>query len=470
MGYNFHPATSKGILASKMVDKEEIAVIFDSVMKKYEVGLVLDRTQKKPQIKIPRTLQKNNVPIAQVKKHITMTTGIDVKKYKISYGDGSGGKTTGNNAAETKKQERGTALYFENYFEKGKHSTIKDLARVYPKMPPIWLQSYILQVEAFESSVGKLGHSPSKIKGMVYSRDTGIMPYIDNFVLKNSPISNKDSWNPADIYVVKKTAIPQIKKDLSRVLKSFPKKDLGLVYEVNKLLKGYMSEGTVFPVSLKKMNVGKPPRFEISNYKKVTKKPIVKVKPNSVSFKLNIVNDNFANLDMNFNMLVDDQNVKVQLRPFSTKARDTVQIELTPVGGAAKLGKVSTNLALKPFLSKLGLKRVMGKDLPRVGQVDEKYLKRLVNSTRVTNTGLGKINFYVTNLKKDGLHNMVEMAEIEEDFEKVASRLSAKIQHLEWLKMMHQINQKGLFEEFLVMLYHGAKKTYALAGPFIKIY
>ena len=54
-------------------------------------------------------------------------------------------------------------------------------------------------------------------KGYNYSRDTGIMPIVENIALQKCGVRAKDNWNPADIYIVKKTEEKQIVKELESI-------------------------------------------------------------------------------------------------------------------------------------------------------------------------------------------------------------------------------------------------------------
>ena len=40
-------------------------------------------------------------------------------------------------------------------------------------------------------------------RGYVYSRDDGIMPFIEKLANKEMGVTKKDAWNPADIWLIK---------------------------------------------------------------------------------------------------------------------------------------------------------------------------------------------------------------------------------------------------------------------------
>jgi hypothetical protein len=64
---------------------------------------------------------------------------------------------------------------------------------------------------------------------------------------------------------------------------------------------------------------------------------------------------------------------------------------------------------------------------------------------------------------------MRRVVELEKENNRVASQLSAKLQCFQWLNILKTIDQRGKLEDFLSILYYGAKKQYETAGPFLKI-
>ena len=60
--------------------------------------------------------------------------------------------------------------------------------------------------------------------------------------------------------------------------------------------------------------------------------------------------------------------------------------------------------------------------------------------------------------------------ELEKDNNRAASQLSSKLQCFQWIKIFRDIESQNKLQDFLTILYFGAKKEYATAGPFLKIY
>ena len=58
---------------------------------------------------------------------------------------------------------------------------------------------------------------------------------------------------------------------------------------------------------------------------------------------------------------------------------------------------------------------------------------------------------------------------LEKNNNRTASQLSAKLQCFRWIEILHKLDKSKKLNEFLNVLYYGAKKQYASAGPFLKI-
>ena len=124
-------------------------------------------------------------------------------------------------ATETAKQENGSRLFFESVIEKGKEPSDADMRRVYDGYNYEWKETYRKQVAALKSFL-------KSNKGYEYSRDDGIMPYIENLAKITGGVSVKDRWNPMDIVMVKKN----LKKVVMGTLKEITNID-GMTKDAN---------------------------------------------------------------------------------------------------------------------------------------------------------------------------------------------------------------------------------------------
>jgi hypothetical protein len=222
-------------------------------------------------------------------------------------------------------------------------------------------------------------------------------------------------------------------------------------------------------VSLKKL--GRTATLEESNVTKQQTLKDISIIANSIKLDLDLdTNGEFKTGEMKFKIKVGDNEVNVQIRAFSGGVRESTQMDMTGAGAAAKLGKVSAREAIDPFLTSLApaQKRRMGTTIPKVGAFTEEDIKKYVNEQKTlkdVRIGGSPIDFG----SKDWETTFRNAIELEKGNNRTASQLSAKLQCFQWVKIFEEVEKQGKLKEFLSILYFGAKKEYASAGPFLKI-
>ncbi len=181
-------------------------------------------------------------------------------------------------ARDTKKQENGSLVFFQNLIEKGEEPNIAFVEKnAYPDMPAIWYYYYQLQGQALKRYLGGS-------KGYAYSRDDGIMPILEA-AAKNMGVSTKDNWNPMDIVMVKKKQEAKIISQVKEIEKSGDEKTAKLE-KLNLLMQELLVEKTLVPISLKGLTKNsKQAKIEEANLG--NKKQIeFKLKANSLNCEL----------------------------------------------------------------------------------------------------------------------------------------------------------------------------------------
>lgn len=380
-------------------------------------------------------------------------------------------------ATETQKQENGSRLTFESFIERGKFPSKDLIETVYPKVPDKWINTYKLQAEALKKYLGSN-------KGYLYSRDVGIMPIIERFAKQHMGVSSKDAWNPMDIVMVKKTEEKKIIQEVEKISKlSLTPTDR--LIKLNLYMKDLLKQKILLPISLKEIKVGvKQANIQESNLDKKSKGVKFKLIPGSLKCDLDVSQPPLLDTgEFTFKFQIDDESVKVQIRSFRYSIASTgPQTDLTPIGrqSGAKLGKVSVQ-AMDPFLLKLGLKKPLSPTQDPMIAVDGKFKE---NQIKFWN------NFYneIKNVKIEGenvdfdapidlgkkvvnLNDIIEFSLKNKDKPNVLGRLYSKLITLRYIKLYQQISQKNKFDEWLSILYFGAKKEFSdTNGPFIKIY
>lgn len=387
------------------------------------------------------------------------------------------------NAKETAKQENGSRVFFEHVIEKGKEPTDKLMLGVYDGYSPEWRNTYRKQTEALKKYLGSN-------RGYEYSRDSGVMPYIENIAKVKCGVSVKDRWNPMDIVLVKRNK----KKIVEGTIKEITNID-GMSKEAKlNLLNSYMretlKEKVLVGVSLK----------AISKTKRTANAEVANAGGKSVPIKVDMVKGSlkctltlgrkkpflFDTGELGFDMeTAKGGKIHGQSRNFQySKDRNLVQTDLTPKGkdAGAKLGKVSS-VALDSFLGGMGLERPTSaakhKHIPPVGkwnETDKKYwidLYKKLNSSGMID--FGEVAVYENNKKiAEGIEDVIDYAIIYETKNadrSSAGRFSSKLIAMEWANIWVTISKKGKSKEWCTALYYGAKKEFGDSnGPFLKIY
>ena len=391
-------------------------------------------------------------------------------------------------AIETAKQENGSRVFFESVIEKRKTPPEKEMLKVYPGYDESWESTYEKQTAALQGFL-------KNQKGYVYSRDTGIMPFIENIAKKECGVSVKDRWNPMDIILVKKD-MQGVVQGTIKELTNIPGMSKDQKLEIlNAYMREALKDRVLVGVSLKAIAEKKQKaNAEHANMAgKGNARTNIDYVPGSLKCDLTLgrkANFLFDTGELGFDLRTETGgSIHGQSRNFQySKARNVVQTDLTPKGkdAGAKLGKVSS-IALDGFLAGVGLSRPPSAsshtNIPSVGkwtQQDVNYWVNLFDSIKNATVGGEPIKFGEVvvwengNLIGEGFDSVMGWSinyELEEADRSSAGRFSSKLIALEWVKVWVEIDKKGKLREWCTALYYGAKKEFSSKnGPFLKIY
>ena len=207
MAYNFRPNSVKEILSKRKTFSEEAGVVYTFIKDTYGATIVLDPTTQFKEIKIPRVVEETD-NIKTVKQKISNV--INLANIKISFGNGSGAGGSKIDATTTAMQENATRFVCEEFIEKGRMPAGSEIEKIYPKYDDEWANTFDMVAKALK------GFLKSE-KNYEYSRDEGIMPFVEKIARDKCGVKTKDSWNPADIYIVKKSKKIQIQAELTKI-------------------------------------------------------------------------------------------------------------------------------------------------------------------------------------------------------------------------------------------------------------
>jgi hypothetical protein len=404
------------------------------------------------------------------------------------------------NAIETAKQENASKVYFRKYIESTKvpseSELFSEVVEVYPDLAKnlalrtAWMSTFQKQAEALQKYLGNS-------KGYIYSRDerSGFMSFIEDIAKSRCGVSTKDNWDPADIYMVKKSKENEIRKKLDSITKNTD--EMANIYSLNAYMRELIQSKDLVPVSLKAISKTKTKAdLELSNMGKGKAKELIFENVGPLKCYANFGTNSktpteIDNGEIAGQFKAGDSLVNWQTRNFNMSTpRGGVQTDLTPTGkdAGAKIGKASAD-AIDDFFSKnyskLGIIRPVnaGKDphIPLVGKwtpetikywVDfQKELSKLKVNGKDIDFGDMKVMYKGKQVSSGSFADVLDYCIREEGSKYAGGRLSSKLTCMRWAYAWALIDKKGLMQEWLKTLYYGAKKEFRdTNGPFIKIY
>ena len=386
-------------------------------------------------------------------------------------------------AKETAKQENGSRVFFEHVIEKGKEPTDKMMLSIYDGYGPEWRDTYRKQTAALKKYLGVN-------RGYEYSRDSGIMPYIEKIAKIECGVSVKDRWNPMDIVLVKKSKKKVIEgtiKELTNIEGMSKEAKLGLL---NAYMRETLNAKLLIGVSLKAIAKNKKnASTEVANAGGKSIPTEVDMVKGSLKCTLTLGKKKpflFDTGELGFDMeTAKGGKIHGQSRNFQySKERNLVQTDLTPKGkdAGAKLGKVSS-VALDSFLGGMGLNRptsaAKDKNIPPVGQWTDAAKRYWIDLyKKLDSSGMvdfGEVAVYENNKRvAEGFEAVLDYAiiyEMKRADRSSAGRFSSKLVAMEWANICVTIAKQGKSKEWCTALYYGAKKEFGNSnGPFLKIY
>ena len=303
----------------------------------------------------------------------------------------------------TEQQEKITLKIFKELLSKDTQNWAKfddmfnapnsEVRKIFPDLPLIdWYQHFNVQ---FEQIREKTNLPNNKFDVFEYDGESSFMDYISNLVVKEMDLySKKDSWNPADIWLVKSSTLPGYITEFNKVAEKLkgnnnqssyaekPGKPVGVqaIQELNRILKRAFNNNDIVGISLKKSNL-KELHYELFN---------LGINQNDEKLLPNVAYDKIQ-LNCSYNestgtftsktsyVFVNDKNqdsYKLAYKSNTGKNLGNITYEFLPTSNAsAFLGKVPKD-RLKDFL-----KDNIQKFFP-VGQNNQPLLNKSIMMTR----------------------------------------------------------------------------------------
>ena len=307
-------------------------------------------------------------------KHIikTLGKGKETKRamtYELPSGKVSGGKAVPISVrfresgkieaakAGTAEQEQGSAYIFDRVVNKNidykswedivaDEEAYDSLVKIFRgDVPESWLMSSYAQQKVLLKKV-----QPSKMSKFDHSGSNSFMDFITNLCLKNFNKQlglggKKDSWNPADIWIVNGSQT-QIENEL--------KKSVTTIHELNSVLRQMYYDKRVMGISLKK--TGKVAYYEEVNLDESNLIPNTKdynfpapMKAFTANFKIPS-NDDMFTQDVKISIEGEGKTFVFQIKANSSDAKGGSNLKFEPTAkgsGTARLGKAPVDKVTK---------------------------------------------------------------------------------------------------------------------------
>ena len=281
--------------------------------------------------------------------------------------------------------------------------------------------------------------------------------------LKKAKIGNSNSWNPADIYVIKKSKRANIIKEMKEIVETYDISD-GLVNMFNNKLYKLYTDGLLYPISLKQI-ISEKANVDYTNVPGAIK---------VANYDIQIAKFN-CNLDIKgkeiglFTFLNKDtkKQINLQVRGFPHSygvAQTEITSDGTPSGG--RLGKIPTKV-VDSVMSQYKDARINSIRYFGTPKPFESFDKNKIKETyKMYETVIKESK--VSNQKSLRYKEYVKIINIAKSNMDIAKNMAMKIQGL---KIMHFFvkNKKDL-SGIMNKMINGAKKISDSNGFFIKLY
>ena len=333
--------------------------VYSTFQKPY-LGKVADVIKSGKQLKIANKMQQINMT-DEIKSYVDLVEKKDERRLSLLLRNGSQfstifngykwtdidkGQFTGLGKApsgeSTAMQERASLFAIQKSIENNGFTDQKkfyelyrkDLLKIYPDMDEEWEDTFFQQQLTVYREVGNTRYKH-------YSRDEGMMEYMTKIAKDMYGITKKDSWNPADIWLV--SDYRKVVSELERKVKD----DKTSIEEFNAILREMWHDRKCIGISLKKMS-GNKALWELVNLEDMdmfdNDEYKFKVKSVEIDFTMKNATE-FKNSDSKITISGKKGDIKFQIRQNSA-GFNNLKIEGTDLGAtAARLGKVPLDMA-----------------------------------------------------------------------------------------------------------------------------
>lgn len=359
-------------------------------------------------------------------------------------------------AKSTAKQELGSAwilrraikdnIKYEKWEDIKNDPKFSELKKIYPEVDKEWLQGYYLQQETMLKEFSDVSFNE-------FNRDGGFMDYITKLT-KEMGITQKDTWNPADIWLIKDE-----KKVISTIEKAIKDTPTKTISELNAILRKLYVDRKLIGVSLKKIS-GKVAKFEEVNV------DLNLGLNDDYNFKIEEIRINLA-----FKTKFETQDsvvmlntkkghkIKFQIKGNNSKGIANLKWEGTDYGAnSARLGKAPVEMVKQIFPKFTNSNKLFPKTLDEYTAY-KKNVERMFNKIKTYVNGVNTFKSVDANFKKAFSSKNKEVLAV----------ANSKIMQMAFLEQLVKLSKKDRESAMTDMVFISMKKGEKF-GPFGKLY
>ena len=442
MAYNYRPRSVEDIINLGIPNSKEktIVALFEEMQSNFGNSHDEFITLETDSAKLGNTnILREFSNIIDINSYKKRYTGISLK-----FGNGSNPNST---APTTQQQELISLKIFEELLSsktknyKKFEQLLPTLLEIYPNLrnEKSWYKSFELQFYQIERET-KLPNS----KFDVYNRDGGFMDYISKLVNSKFQIAKKDSWNPADIWLIRSSNIREYEKKLDNAIS---------VLECNAILITAFEKNHIIGISLKK-NDGKKLNYELVNLN-------TSAKDSPVDYSTFVLNIPYDARTKSFTSVTSALRVRYQNKIFQMGVKSNqagignITYEFVGRGAAAFLGKVPKDM-LKIELRKLNYRMPEHTHYMKFDRKDFEKKISVIKTNKSLFDIVGDLDKFVDQL--------------EESWSKGRSKDNVIISQIVCFAYIISNLSKSKREEFIRDLFFMSQKKGELFGPFGKLY
>ena len=389
---------------------------------------------------------------------------------------------------DTKQQEKITLLIIKNVlgddtktwksFDEMFNAQNSNIKKIFPDLPKLttWYDHFDLQ---FRQITGTTKFPNSSYGVYLYDDPGSFMDYISELVTEKLGLySKKDSWDPADIWLVKSKDVQEKYTDeFDKILENFTKgfyakNKFQSIKEINAILKKAYFEKDIVGISLKKSNMKTLKYTEFNLQANVNDQKLPDVVFDSIDLDVSYDDKKgFISKTSYVNVMDNDKDsYKLAFKSNTGEKIGNITYEFLPSSNAsAFLGKVPKDQLQKWLVEQI---KLLGEDAANVYMPQGSKLTKTYNDT-IKKSWVKKVDTIKKNFGDfTGLDDFVENLEKSyEDFNLSVKNASA-MQMVDFTWILAKLQENKNLTKFLTLSYYFAQKKGQIYnfGPFGKLY